>query len=216
VRARDMSANRELSINVHVAPMRGFVTSAAPPAGIWAMWSPLCNTLIAGERDAILVDTTITYDQVDRLADWVERFGKQVAGVVITRGHSDHWIGLARLQERFPHARGLATRVGARTRATLSSRASSTCVTSRASPPRATPPSRPSPRCWNCMATGTTHSRCGPPHKPPHDATRWSRAVIGTSWRHPGGQTRLASRARQPPDVDAGRWRTPARRNLRP
>ena len=53
-------------------------------------------------------------------------------------------------------------------------------------------------------------------HKPPHDATRWSRAVIGTSWRHPGGQTRLASRARQPPDVDAGRWRTPARRNLRP
>lgn len=105
-----MSSNSELSINVHVAPMRGFVTSAAPPAGIRAMWSPLCSTLIAGERDAILVDTTIIYDQVDRLADWVERFGKQVADVVITRGHSDHWIGLARLRERFPHARGLATR----------------------------------------------------------------------------------------------------------
>jgi glyoxylase-like metal-dependent hydrolase (beta-lactamase superfamily II) len=109
-RARDLSSNSELSINVHVAPMRGFVTSAAPPAGIRPMWPPLCSTLIAGERDAILVDTTITYDQVDRLADWVERFGKQVAGVVITHGHSDHWIGLARLQERFPHARGLATR----------------------------------------------------------------------------------------------------------
>jgi len=109
-----MSANSELSINVHVAPMRGFVTSAAPPAGIRAMWSPLCSTLIAGERDAILVDTTITYDQVDRLADWVERFGKQVAGVVITRGHSDHWIGLARLQERFPHARFEATDEGMR------------------------------------------------------------------------------------------------------
>jgi glyoxylase-like metal-dependent hydrolase (beta-lactamase superfamily II) len=94
--------------------MRGFVTSAAPPAGIRAMWSPLCSTLIVGERDAILVDTTITYDQVDRLADWVERFGKQVAGVVITRGHSDHWIGLARLQERFPHARFEATEEGMR------------------------------------------------------------------------------------------------------
>ena len=105
-----MSSNSELSINVHVAPMRGFVTSAAPPAGIRPMWSPLCSTLIVGERDAILVDTTITYDQVDRLADWVERFGKQVVGVVITHGHSDHWIGLPRLQERFPHARGLATR----------------------------------------------------------------------------------------------------------
>lgn len=57
--------------------MRGFVTSAAPPAGIRPMWSPLCRTLTAGERDAILVDTTVTYDQVDRLADWVERFGKQ-------------------------------------------------------------------------------------------------------------------------------------------
>jgi len=109
-----MSANSELSINVHVAPMRGFVTSAAPPAGIRPMWSPLSSTLIAGERDAILVDTTITYDQVDRLADWVERFGKQVAGVVITRGHSDHWIGLARLQERFPHARFEATEEGMR------------------------------------------------------------------------------------------------------
>jgi glyoxylase-like metal-dependent hydrolase (beta-lactamase superfamily II) len=105
-----MSSDSELSFNVHVAPMRGFVTSAAPPAGIRPMWSPLSSTLIAGERDAILVDTTITHDQVDRLADWVERFGKQVVGVVITHGHSDHWIGLARLQERFPHARGLATR----------------------------------------------------------------------------------------------------------
>jgi glyoxylase-like metal-dependent hydrolase (beta-lactamase superfamily II) len=105
-----MSSDSELNSNVHVAPMRGFVTSAAPPAGIRPMWSPLSSTLIAGERDAILVDTTITYDQVDRLADWVERFGKQVVGVVITHGHSDHWIGLARLQERFPHARGLATR----------------------------------------------------------------------------------------------------------
>jgi hypothetical protein len=41
------------------------------------MWSPPSSTLITGERDAILVHTTITYDQVDRLADWVERFGKQ-------------------------------------------------------------------------------------------------------------------------------------------
>jgi hypothetical protein len=61
-----MSSNGELSINVHVAPMRGFVASAAPPAGIRAMWSPWSSTLIAGERSAILVDTTINFDQVDR------------------------------------------------------------------------------------------------------------------------------------------------------
>jgi glyoxylase-like metal-dependent hydrolase (beta-lactamase superfamily II) len=74
------------------------------------MWSPLSSTLIAGERDAILVDTTVTYDQVDQLADWIEGFGKRVVGVVITHGHADHWIGLARLQERLPQARGLATK----------------------------------------------------------------------------------------------------------
>src|SRR5258706_2463268 len=107
-----MSSDRELSFNVHGAPMRGFVTSAAPPARIRPMWSPLSSTLIAGERDAVLVDTTITYDQVDRLADWVEGFGKRVVGVVITHGHSDHWIVLARLQERFPEAAGLATKQG--------------------------------------------------------------------------------------------------------
>ena len=285
------------------------------------MWSPPSSTLITGERDAILVGTTITYDQVDRLADWVERFGKQVVGVVITHGHSDHWIGLARLQERFPHARGLATRdVLARARfeatdegmraywrglfpgeipdvpvqaelfdgdsidldghqlrvidigqgdiehstivhlpslravaaadvvynkvhtltaltdatareawiasigsiaaldpdivvagpqagrrpglATPSSRASGTCVTSRASPPGATPPSRSSPRCWNCTATGTTRTRCGPPRKPPYDAIRGSRAVLGTNWRCPGIAHGLAGES---PDLDAGR-----------
>jgi glyoxylase-like metal-dependent hydrolase (beta-lactamase superfamily II) len=30
-------------------------------------------------------------------------------GIYITHGHADHWIGLSRLLEHFPHARGLAT-----------------------------------------------------------------------------------------------------------
>ncbi|WP_123971316.1 MBL fold metallo-hydrolase [Streptomyces sp. Ag109_O5-1] len=73
------------------------------------MWSPCSSTLISGGRDAVLVDTLITYDQVDALADWVEGFGKRVVGALVTHGHSDHWVGLARLLERFPGARGLAT-----------------------------------------------------------------------------------------------------------
>jgi glyoxylase-like metal-dependent hydrolase (beta-lactamase superfamily II) len=52
----------------------------------------------------------VTLDQVDALADWVRGFGKRITGVYITHGHSDHWIGLARLQEHFPEARGMATR----------------------------------------------------------------------------------------------------------
>ncbi|MEA2496893.1 MAG: hypothetical protein QOJ29_4804 [Thermoleophilaceae bacterium] len=73
------------------------------------MWSPMSSTLIHGQRDAVLVDTLVTFDQVDALADWVESFGKRVTAIYITHGHADHWIGLSRLLQRFPQARGLAT-----------------------------------------------------------------------------------------------------------
>jgi glyoxylase-like metal-dependent hydrolase (beta-lactamase superfamily II) len=45
---------------------------------------------------------------VDALAEWVRGFGKRLTGVYITHGHTDHWGGLARLQEHFPDARGFA------------------------------------------------------------------------------------------------------------
>jgi glyoxylase-like metal-dependent hydrolase (beta-lactamase superfamily II) len=69
----------------------------------------MSSTLIAGEEEAILVDTLVTVGQVDTLAEWARGFGKRITGVYITHGHSDHWIGLARIQEHFPEARGLAT-----------------------------------------------------------------------------------------------------------
>jgi hypothetical protein len=45
-------------------------------------------------------------------------------------------------------------------------------------------------------------TRCGPPRKPPYDAIRGSRAVLGTNWRCPGIAHGLAAES---PDVDAGR-----------
>ena len=58
-------------------------------------------TLIHGQEEAVLVDTLVTFDQVDALADWIDGFGKRLVGIYITHGHSDHWIGLSRLRERF-------------------------------------------------------------------------------------------------------------------
>ncbi|MFE4948791.1 MBL fold metallo-hydrolase [Leifsonia sp. NPDC056665] len=100
--------SESLSVEVYVAPMRPFV-GAAGEAGDQPMWSPMSSTLIYGERDAILVDALVANEQVDALAEWVRGFGKRLVGVYITHGHADHWLGLARLQEHFPEAKGLAT-----------------------------------------------------------------------------------------------------------
>lgn len=101
-------AKTPLTADVYVAPMRPFV-GASGEAGDQPMWSPMSSTLIAGEREAILVDTLVAFDQVDALAEWVRGFGKHITGVYITHGHFDHWIGLAQLQKHFPGARGIAT-----------------------------------------------------------------------------------------------------------
>ncbi|MFI1702611.1 MBL fold metallo-hydrolase [Streptomyces bobili] len=98
-----------LSVDVYVAPMRPFAGAPAQGPGDEPMWSPMSSTLIAGAEEAVLVDTLITLDQVDALAEWVRSFGKRLTGVYITHGHQDHWIGLARIQEHFPQARGIAT-----------------------------------------------------------------------------------------------------------
>lgn len=105
-----MTTDNGLGIHVHVAPMRPVPDPDAQEAGIRPMWSPCSSTLITSETEALLVDTLITYDQVDALADWVKGFGKPLVGVLLTHGHSDHWIGLSRLQEHFPGLRGLATK----------------------------------------------------------------------------------------------------------
>jgi glyoxylase-like metal-dependent hydrolase (beta-lactamase superfamily II) len=104
-----MISESGLSIDIHVTPMRPFVGAASRGAGDQPMWSPMSSSLIAGAEEAVLVDTLITFGQVDVLADWARSHGKRITAILITHGHSDHWIGLARLLERFPGARGLAT-----------------------------------------------------------------------------------------------------------
>jgi glyoxylase-like metal-dependent hydrolase (beta-lactamase superfamily II) len=98
----------DLNLDVHIAPMRPM--KGAPPQGPGddPMWSPMSATLIHGQEEAILVDTLVTFDQVDALADWIDGFGKRLLGIYITHGHSDHWIGLSRLRERFGDVPGWA------------------------------------------------------------------------------------------------------------
>ncbi len=63
-----------LTVDVYVAPMRPFAGAPAQGPGDGPMWSPMSSTLIAGAEEAVLVDTLVTFDQVDALAEWVRGF----------------------------------------------------------------------------------------------------------------------------------------------
>lgn len=98
----------DVKVDVHVAPGRPMVGTPAQGPGDDPMWSPMSATLFHGERDAVLVDTLVTNDQVDALADWIDGFGVTLTHIYITHGHADHWMGIARLLGRFPDAKAVA------------------------------------------------------------------------------------------------------------
>src|SRR5579862_4236758 len=94
-----------------------FVSSQIPavandfaPGTSGMKWSPISSTLISGKRDAVLVDTAITIDQNQKLADWIAASGKNLTTIYATHGHGDHFFGVNTIQKRFPNARFVATR----------------------------------------------------------------------------------------------------------
>jgi glyoxylase-like metal-dependent hydrolase (beta-lactamase superfamily II) len=97
-----------LSIDVYVAPMRPYTFSGQLGEGEVATWAPSSSTLISGPTEGILIDALLTFDNANQIAAWAKSFGKRITGVYITHGHSDHWLGLARLLQHFPEARGYA------------------------------------------------------------------------------------------------------------
>ena len=101
-------SNSPLSIDVYVAPMRPYTCPDELGAGEVATWAPSSSTLISGPTEGILIDALLTFDNADHIAAWANRFGKKITGIYITHGHSDHWLGLARLLQHFPDARGYA------------------------------------------------------------------------------------------------------------
>ncbi len=79
------------------------------PDGSPIISSPVASTLIYGEHDAVLVDPPFTYEQVQRVGDWIEGSGKHLTAVYATHGHGDHWFGTDLLLQRFPDAVPYAT-----------------------------------------------------------------------------------------------------------
>src|SRR6266849_2600880 len=79
------------------------------PSGYESLaWVPNSSTLIYGERDAVLVDTFLTAEASQALADWVVARGRNLTTIYLTHGHGDHFFGIGLLKQRFPHARAVA------------------------------------------------------------------------------------------------------------
>lgn len=97
-----------LEYDVFVTPPIPIVADR-PPGVNETFFQASASTLIAGSRDAVLVDAFLTVAQSKALADWVASKGKNLTTIYITHGHGDHWFGVATLLERFPNARVVAT-----------------------------------------------------------------------------------------------------------
>jgi glyoxylase-like metal-dependent hydrolase (beta-lactamase superfamily II) len=98
----------ELHWNVLVKQRPG-LTRDVPPGKESLNWVANSSTLISGKRDAVLVDTFLTVDQSNALADWVTARGKNLTTIYITHAHGDHAFGLKILLDRFPHSKAVAT-----------------------------------------------------------------------------------------------------------
>src|SRR5258708_32957341 len=88
--------------------MRPYACPDQVGEGEVATWAPSSSTLISGPTECILIDALLTFENADQIAAWATPFGKKITGIYITHGHSDHWLGLARLLEHFPDVRGYA------------------------------------------------------------------------------------------------------------
>jgi glyoxylase-like metal-dependent hydrolase (beta-lactamase superfamily II) len=85
------------------------LTRDLPPGAEDLQWVANTATLIFGGRDAVLVDTFLTVDQNQQLADWVNAYHRNLAYIYITHGHGDHGFGVKQLTEAFPEAKAIGT-----------------------------------------------------------------------------------------------------------
>jgi glyoxylase-like metal-dependent hydrolase (beta-lactamase superfamily II) len=104
-----MSSVEATALNWHVlTERRPGLSHELPPGQEKWTWVANSSTLIAGSRDAVLVDTFLTTNQSQILLDWVVASGKNLTAIYITHGHGDHFFGLVPLLDRFPRAKAVA------------------------------------------------------------------------------------------------------------
>ncbi|HEY9027351.1 MAG TPA: MBL fold metallo-hydrolase [Burkholderiaceae bacterium] len=70
---------------------------------------PVTSVLVAGRKDAILVDAQFGVSQADQVVETIRRSGKTLSTVYISHGDPDYYFGLERIKAAYPDARIVAT-----------------------------------------------------------------------------------------------------------
>ena len=68
---------------------RGSATQGVPPGKEDLAWVSGTVTLIYGQRDAVIVDTSLTEQHSKELLDWVVESGKNLTTIYVTHAHGD-------------------------------------------------------------------------------------------------------------------------------
>jgi len=63
------------------------------------------STLVAGEKEAVLIDAQFSLADAHRLIAAILESKKTLTTVYVTHGHPDHYFGLAAIKQAFPKAR---------------------------------------------------------------------------------------------------------------
>ena len=87
-------AETKLTTTVYTASPGGFLVNSA---------------LIAGDKDAVLIDGQFTLSDAHRLVAMIMESKKNLTTVYITHFHPDHYFGLTVIKQAFPKAKFVAT-----------------------------------------------------------------------------------------------------------
>jgi glyoxylase-like metal-dependent hydrolase (beta-lactamase superfamily II) len=92
-----------LHLDVYTSPLRNLDNGG--------QFSPTTSTLVFGPTESVLVDTQYMSDDVDEVIRRIVATGTTLTTIYATHAHADHYFGLERLLERFPHAHAVAAPV---------------------------------------------------------------------------------------------------------